>query len=484
MAELNFGLLTPPGSQSIGNAFVTGMDQAQEARARDLQMQQSVRKGQMDELQFRKAQDTEAKLNRWYAGIAKNGGPTDRIEIENQMLGSDIQQIVDMGLKARMIRLGQEEDRKRDLEAMFGPQPPAANSTPTAQPPVAGSTAPAQPPVASETPPPTNSLAFAAAPAVNNLDPEKSARLKMLSKNPGVVAAGRIELERILNPTITSGAPGSTILRNGVLFGTVPTAFETMLANSDLTREAKVLARKALIGKETNIAQPEFIDNLRALAEATDPATRTFLTNRLNYLTTHAPGTNLSVNTVVPASVAAQTEFMKEIRATYGTLKQSSAMFENIEAAKKLIPSASAFMGAGGEGLKTAASFLNNRFGMNINTEGVKDATELQSRLFQGIMDNLKKLDSQPSQQQQAAMKEALGSISTDPRALPNVLDALGDSVRSKIDIHNAEVQSAISRGVKFPYDPIIKVPAKTAGPDVYVRGSDGVIRKQVIGQQ
>jgi len=32
MAELNFGLLTPPGSQSIGNAFVTGMDQAAAAR--------------------------------------------------------------------------------------------------------------------------------------------------------------------------------------------------------------------------------------------------------------------------------------------------------------------------------------------------------------------------------------------------------------------------------------------------------------------
>lgn len=28
MAELNFGLLNPPGSQSIGNAFVQGMDQA------------------------------------------------------------------------------------------------------------------------------------------------------------------------------------------------------------------------------------------------------------------------------------------------------------------------------------------------------------------------------------------------------------------------------------------------------------------------
>lgn len=37
MAELNFGLLTPPGSQSIGNAFVSGMDQAAAARAQENQ---------------------------------------------------------------------------------------------------------------------------------------------------------------------------------------------------------------------------------------------------------------------------------------------------------------------------------------------------------------------------------------------------------------------------------------------------------------
>ena len=37
MAELNFGLLTPPGSQSIGNAFVSGMDQAAMSRARENQ---------------------------------------------------------------------------------------------------------------------------------------------------------------------------------------------------------------------------------------------------------------------------------------------------------------------------------------------------------------------------------------------------------------------------------------------------------------
>ena len=37
MAELNFGLLTPPGSQSVGNAFVSGMDQAQQARLQENQ---------------------------------------------------------------------------------------------------------------------------------------------------------------------------------------------------------------------------------------------------------------------------------------------------------------------------------------------------------------------------------------------------------------------------------------------------------------
>jgi len=37
MAELNFGLLTPPGSESIGNAFVRGQDQAAAARAQENQ---------------------------------------------------------------------------------------------------------------------------------------------------------------------------------------------------------------------------------------------------------------------------------------------------------------------------------------------------------------------------------------------------------------------------------------------------------------
>ena len=138
MAELNFGLLTPPGSQSIGNAFVSGMDQAQEARARDLQMQQSVRKGQMDELQYKKAQDAEAKLNQFYAHVAENGGPKNPEEIEAQMIGSGVPHVIETGLAARSKRLQLAQERATFANIMGGgapnPAPTPAAMSPTVAP--------------------------------------------------------------------------------------------------------------------------------------------------------------------------------------------------------------------------------------------------------------------------------------------------------------------------------------------------------------
>ena len=167
------------------------------------------------------------------------------------------------------------------------------------------------------------------------------------------------------------------------------------------------------------------------------------------------------VNTQLPASEEAQKEFMKEMRQTYSSLKQAPTVLDNIEKAKALVPQAKGFMGAGGESVLQAASFLNNRLGTNINTQGVKSAEELRSRLFLGIMDNLKKLDSQPSQQQQAALQQALGSIGTDPTALPRVLDVFGETIRQKVDLYNEEAASAEGRGVKFPYKPTIALPPR-----------------------
>jgi hypothetical protein len=154
---------------------------------------------------------------------------------------------------------------------------------------------------------------------------------------------------------------------------------------------------------------------------------------------------------------------MKETRDTYGRLKDAPSVLDNIEKAKGLVKGAKGFMGPGGESLQQAASFLNNRLGTKIDTKGVSDAAELRSRLFFGIMDNLKKLDSQPTAQQQDALQAALGSLGTDPNALPRVLDAFGDTVRNRVERHNQEVTGAETRGVKFPYDPKITLPERAA---------------------
>lgn len=172
-----------------------------------------------------------------------------------------------------------------------------------------------------------------------------------------------------------------------------------------------------------------------------------------------------NVNAYTPASEEAQKEFMKSSRVTYDQLKTAPSALANIEKAKALIPNAKGFMGPGGESLLHAAKFLNNRLGTKIDTQGIKNVEELQSRIFFNIMDNLKKMDSQPSELQQKVMMDSLGRIGTDPNALPAVLDAYAEVLRDKVSTYNAEVDGAVKRGVKFPYDPTIKLPAVKVSP-------------------
>jgi hypothetical protein len=169
-----------------------------------------------------------------------------------------------------------------------------------------------------------------------------------------------------------------------------------------------------------------------------------------------AGATQVNVNSFTPASEEAQKDFMKGLRARYDQLQSAPALLDNIEKAKALVPQAGSFVGQGADTKIAAVKFLNNNLGTNINIEGISSAEELRARLFMGVMDNLKKMDSQPSQKQQEILQKALGEIGTDPNALPRVLDVFGDIVKQKVAIHNAEAQGSIARGVKFPYDPII----------------------------
>lgn len=219
-------------------------------------------------------------------------------------------------------------------------------------------------------------------------------------------------------------------------------------------------------GKELYAAPPETND-IKEFEFAVKKGYRGSFTDFMQIKPTASAARSFTaVNTNLPASEEVQKEFMREMRQTFGALKQAPTVLDNIDKAKALVPQAKGFMGAGGESMLQAASFLNNRLGTSIDTKGVQNAEELRSRLFLGIMDNLKKLDSQPSQQQQAALQVALGSIGTDPSALPRVLDVFGDTIRQKVDLHNEEAQGAESRGVKFPYNPIIKLPPRPAAGD------------------
>ena len=473
MESFNFGAFDPTIGARLANIPQEAQKQQTANMLQAMQMQGAMREGQMSQM----------KIDEMVAERKEIDGLAAKLKLQGYTPKAYFTELVSSRNPAR-VQQGAEGLRRLELQdefntlfkgslgAMFGGAEPTS-APGAARPGVAG--AAATPQVGGASSQPGEQSNTLAAPSVNNLgrpgasveDMERMVLgLGKYSKDvPGAETVSRLLEEKIKAArNITSGAPGSTILRGGIPFGTVPTEFEALLRSSGLSPDEITAARKAKVGKESTTSY-EYLTTLDRLGKTTDPTEREFLKGRLVQLSTHALPTQLKVNTFVPASETAQAEFMKEIRATFGGLKQSSAMFANIEAAKKLIPSASAFMGAGGEGMKTAASFLNNRLGMSINTEGVKDATELQSRLFQGIMDNLRKLDAQPSERQQAALQEALGSLATDPKALSNVLDAFADSVRVKIDIHNDEVRSAITRGVKFPYDPIIKVPAKaTAG--------------------
>jgi hypothetical protein len=179
---------------------------------------------------------------------------------------------------------------------------------------------------------------------------------------------------------------------------------------------------------------------------------------QIQYNRSFAPPTRINVNSFDTASNAAQKDFILESAKQRTTLRNSKGAIDNINKAITLIPSSAQFMGPGGEPLLNAASFLNNRLGLTIDTKGITNATELRSRMFSNVIDTLKKLDSQPSERQQATLEKALGTIGEDPNALVNVLRAFQDVIRGKVEDYNADVTEAEKRGVKFPYKPQIDI--------------------------
>jgi hypothetical protein len=138
------------------------------------------------------------------------------------------------------------------------------------------------------------------------------------------------------------------------------------------------------------------------------------------------------------------------------------------------------FGGVGGETKLQFVKLLNNNLGTNIAPDAVKNSEEFIAASYQGILENLKKTDSNPTVQQQLALKQALGSLGTDPAAIPRVIGVMRDVLVSKAKQHNKNVEQTIKNGVQYPYDIRVQLPETTPAQSGNVRSlADEILNRK-----
>lgn len=174
-----------------------------------------------------------------------------------------------------------------------------------------------------------------------------------------------------------------------------------------------------------------------------------------------ASAQNINVSTGVPFQEQLYTDAAKALVADYTTLKSIPSQVKQLDRVAQLAPKS--FAGSGANVKLEAAKFLNNNLGLNIAPEKIQNTEELRTVLFTNIMDNLKKMDASPSQEQQRIMQASLGNIGTDPNALPKVVNVYKEILLNKAEEHNRRVGQTVERGFKYPFDITIQVPTRQA---------------------
>jgi len=175
-----------------------------------------------------------------------------------------------------------------------------------------------------------------------------------------------------------------------------------------------------------------------------------------------AARTSLNVQNQLPFKEQIQKEAASGLMKNFETLQNVPSALANMDKMVSLSKQP-IYAGVGGETKLQIAKLFNNNFGTNISPETVKNTEEFKSAAYMGIMDNLKKTDSNPTMAQQNALKEAIGSLGTDPAAIPRVVNVMRDVLINKAMQHNSLVQQTMQNGVQYPYS--IEVPLPKAAP-------------------
>ena len=171
-----------------------------------------------------------------------------------------------------------------------------------------------------------------------------------------------------------------------------------------------------------------------------------------------------NIQNQLPFNEQIQQAMGQDLIKEYSNLKSIPSQIQNLDKVEKLAVSP-AYLGSGAEAKLAITKFFNNNLGTNINADKVSNTEEMRSALFQSTMENLKKVDAQPSQMQQQIMQQAFGTIGTDPQAIPKIVNVYKDILVSKANEHNARVKESEEgpAKMKYAYDIKIKVPEPKA---------------------
>jgi hypothetical protein len=291
MAEINFGLLDTQLPGRIAAIPLQAQEAGQTNALRAMQMMQGMQQNEVSQMQLQKLRQDAAGVAEFSRRISATGGPSDPMEIAQAFIAHP-----DPGMKKMGVDLMQKAQAVAAYDKRY-PSTPAAAPV-AAMPATEGVNTLLGAVGASAAPTDVNQLLKQIQDEIVGLspfagpqgDPRANQRLATLNER---------EKELLKSQNV---APGGTLLRAGLAPYTAPAAkssFETLLDRSDLTDPEKMVARRALVGKESTTPAPEYIATIDRLGKTTDPVERRQLLARLTYMSTHTPGTTVNVDTKV-----------------------------------------------------------------------------------------------------------------------------------------------------------------------------------------
>jgi glycosyl hydrolase family 108 len=136
------------------------------------------------------------------------------------------------------------------------------------------------------------------------------------------------------------------------------------------------------------------------------------------------------------------------VEKSYTTLAAVPQQMAAIQQAREAFKDVGKFVGSGGETRLATAKFLNAWLGTNIAPNQIGNAELMRSALMEPVLTMLRQTDSNPTQTQQERLMQVVGTIGTDPHAIPKILDYLETRGKIRVGEHNRMVDMATKNQV------------------------------------